>query len=1044
MMRFPFCHLRRSLLPGLAVVCCVCLGAAHTARAQSEGAAGGKQLSVSLPEVVVESPSIEHLIAARVRPVPPGRLGVRLPAVFVEPQIPPVRLPSRPMPPEKKPDLDLTQFFGSSSDDFVDESEQFNTALAYLQKGSPVEALALFEALAKKTKVHYWRAASLFWAGETLLTLRRVQEARERRENLLKLLLTGGLRYVAAARYALAQERCEARDYEGCLGLLEGGSWEKGGFAYEEAIFLKGRAQAKAGSVDEALKTWTLLASLKGRLALQALVALGHSYLQRRDYARAEERYAAAESLGSGRGEPDEALRGEALYGAGWTRLFLGRVEDAKRAFSLFMRNHPKHLLGAFVQAGLLSAEIESIRKSRKGLKTLKTRLLGFSRANRRKMLAGALRLQLAWKLFRIGVYGEASTLAGKVSDEFPLGRIYRTARIVEGLSLYHLGKVKRAYGILRLGADYPPVSVHRLAEQDAARSAAMGTAFAAFRLRDFKGALNVLKHWAFLPDKGSTISPDGLAILWYGEAAFELGDLDEAARAFRAVPENAPEFYRALGGLAWIQYRRKNWKEAALAFDHVFESRPGGALAAEALARAGEARFNLRNYDGALRSFERVEEKYRGSDVAKEALYQKARLLFRRSRFDAAEKNFHAYLKRYPKSEKVAGVRYILALIPFRKGDYSLAREKLLHFLESYRDSPLAGDGYLSLADSSYNEGRYREANRLYRLMMNRYPSHMKFSEAVYGRLLSHLQLGEYGKFLSGAREYMDRYPESNLSISLAFQIGEVLLTQRDTAEALRAYKDVITRYPGNELAAHALLRVAGIHRRKKDIDKALDSYETLLTRYPAGGFRADGLFGVGETLAGIGRCAEAKQRLTEFLETYPAHDYEMLARYTLGRCLVRLAENDAALSHLVMVVNNELAGADLRSQSALLAAELYRKRRKYADAQRALGVVVGFGAPELAAEAFYAHARMYSERRGPGAAAEFLKLTYRYPDQKIWVARALGRAGELYEKAGKRALALRIFRKMRKVVDDPAMKRKARIAIRRITKQTEKRARR
>ena len=1045
MMRFAAFNIRRRLFLGLVAICCGYWVAESTAWAKSESATKGKQLSISLPEVVVELPSIEHLIAARVRPIPPKRLGVRLPVVFVAPQIPSIRLPLRPIPSEKKSDLDLMQLLGDLSGDFIDESEQFDAAHAYLQKNSPIEALSLFDGLAKKTKLHFWRAASLFWAGETLLSLRRTQDARERREDLLKLLLTDGFRYVSAARYALAQERCEARDYEGCLSLLEGQSWEKGKLAYEEAIFLKGWAQAKAGSVDEALKTWTILANPKGRLTFQALVTLGHFYLQRRNYAQAEKRYAAAEALGLERGKLNNVLLGEALYGIGWTRLFLGRMEGAKRAFSRFMRRHQQHPLKVFVQAGLISTEIESIQKPHERLNKLRARLLGFSRVNRRKMLSGALRLQLAWKLFRIGVYEEASILAGKVSDEFPLGRIYRIARIVEGLSQYHLGKVKRAYGILRLGADYPPVSVHRLAEQDAARSAAMATAFAAFRLSDFKGALNVLKHWAFLPERGSAISPDGLAMLWYGEAAFELGNLDEAALAFRAVPRQTPEYYRALGGLAWVQYRRKNWRKAALAFGRVFEHKPGGVLAAEALARAGEARFNLRNYDGALQSFERIEKKYRGSDVAKEALYQKAKLLFRRSRFDAAEKNFHAFLKRYPKSKTVAEVKYNLALIPFRKGQYSLARKKLLGFLESHRDSSLAGDGYLRLADSSYNEGRYREANRLYRLMMNGYPSHPKFSEAVYGRLLSHLQLGEYANFLSGAREYIDRYTESNLSISLAFQIGEVLLTQRNRVEALKAYKEVIAQYPKNELAAHALLRVAGIHRSKKDIDKALDSYETLLSRYPAVSFHADGLFGVGETLAGIGRCTEAKQKLTDFLEVYPSHDYEMLARFALGRCMVRLREYDGALTHLKTIMSNEFAaGVDLRSQSALLVAELYRKRKKYADAERALSIAVEFGALELAAEAFFAHARISSERKGPKAAAEYLKLTYRYPDQKIWVARALGRAGELYEKAGNRTLALRIYQKMRKVVEDPAFKRKARIAIRRITKQIKKRSRR
>ena len=238
------------------------------------------------------------------------------------------------------------------SDDFIDESEQFNTALAYLQKGSPVEALALFDGLAKKTKIHFWRAASLFWAGEALLGLRKPQEARERRERLLNLLQTDGLHYVAAARYALAQERCEARDYEGCLSLLEGQSWEKGELAYEEAFFLKGWAQAKMGSVDEAIDTWTMLANAKGRLAFQALVALGHLYLQRKIILRRK----------NAMQRPRRSVQGEVssiMYC--WEKRFTvsgGRdcswaeSREQSARFSLFMRRHPKHLLRVFVQAG--------------------------------------------------------------------------------------------------------------------------------------------------------------------------------------------------------------------------------------------------------------------------------------------------------------------------------------------------------------------------------------------------------------------------------------------------------------------------------------------------------------------------------------------------------------------------------------------------------------------------------------------------------------------------------------------------------------------
>ena len=1015
----------RGLLPGALVFLCVCLGGA--------GAAEGKRLSVSLPEVVVESPDIERLIASRVRPRPPGRLGVRLPAVFIEPEIPPVRLPPRPLPREEKPKPGgLARFL------FADESDRFGAALANLRKGAPIEALSLFEELAGSAKRPRWRAAALFWAGEALARLRKGREASAARERLLRMPLNEeSFRYAAAARYALAGERCGARDYPRCLALLEGGTWVRGKFAYEEAVFLKGWAQARAGSVKRAIDAWAGLAGLRERLALRALVALGHVRLARGEYARAEMRYAAADALAAKGDAAGARLPGEALYGLGWARLLSGRIADARRAFARFARRHPKHPLENSARAALLSAEIEAMRKPRGKPGEWESRLRGFAGGGR-EAPAGALRLQLAWKLFRVGAYEEASDLAGEVSDEFPLGRIYRAARIVEGLARYHLGEVKRAYGVLRLGAERAPAGAERRAERGAARSAAMATAFAAFRLKDFGGARDVLRRWAFAPGKGGGAARDGLAALWYGEAAFELGELAEAARAFRAVPEGAPEFYRALGGLAWIQYRRRNWKAAARAFDRVFRREPGGVLAAEALARAGEARFNLGNYEGALRSFERIEKKYRGSGVAREALYQKAKLLFRRGRFGAARKSLRAFLKRYPKGGEAAEARYLLALIPLRLGRYAEARAKLRAFLRSHGKSPFSGDAHLRMADASYNEGRYREASRLYRLMMRRHPSHPKFPEAVYGGLISHLQLGERESFLSGAHGYIDRYPESSLSISLAFQIGEVFLARGSREEALKAYRDVIARYPRDDLAAHALLRIADIYRSGKDVDKALDSYEALLTRDAGGAFRADGLFGIGETLAGIGRCAEARRRLEEFLRAHPRHDYEMLARLILGRCLVRLGEGGAALSRLGKVMaEGSGAGPDLRAQAALLAGGVHRKRKEYAEAARALSAAIELGAPGLAAEAFFARAGMLRERGDPRAAAEYLKLTYLYPDQKMWAARALERAGALYEKAGKRAMALRVYEKMEKTAGDAALRRKARIALKRVRRR-------
>jgi outer membrane protein assembly factor BamD (BamD/ComL family) len=199
-----------------------------------------------------------------------------------------------------------------------------------------------------------------------------------------------------------------------------------------------------------------------------------------------------------------------------------------------------------------------------------------------------------------------------------------------------------------------------------------MATAFAAFRLKDYSGAQDVLEHWAFLPGGGKKDeAADFEAALWYGEAAFEGGDLEKARRAFEKISSSSAEWYRAQAALAWIRYRKKEWRAAATAFDRVFSMKPLGPLAAEALARAGEARFNLGDYTGALQAFERIEKEYAGGSVGRDALLEKGKLLFRRNRLEEAERVFGRYMKKFSKSEAAPEVEFWAALIWFRRGRY-------------------------------------------------------------------------------------------------------------------------------------------------------------------------------------------------------------------------------------------------------------------------------------------------------------------------------------------------------------------------------------
>jgi hypothetical protein len=66
---------------------------------------------------------------------------------------------------------------------------------------------------------------------------------------------------------------------------------------------------------------------------------------------------------------------------------------------------------------------------------------------------------------------------------------------------------------------------------------------------------------------------------------------------------------------------------------------------------------------------------------------------------------------------------------------------------------------------------------------------------------------------------------------------------------------------------------------------------------------------------------------------------------------------------------------------------------------------------------------------------------LTYRYPEQTMWVVKALARAGGIYEKSGRRVTALRIFRKMSRVAPIGALKKLALESVSRLSNKNKSR---
>jgi len=92
----------------------------------------------------------------------------------------------------------------------------------------------------------------------------------------------------------------------------------------------------------------------------------------------------------------------------------------------------------------------------------------------------------------------------------------------------------------------------------------------------------------------------------------------------------------------------------------------------------------------------------------------------------------------------------------------------------------------------------------------------------------------GEYDKAISGFREYLSRYPDTDLSDNAAYWIGEALYGKADYSGASKSFDDMAENFSGSNKAPSALLKSAKSLLQLGEKREAANRYNLIIARYP------------------------------------------------------------------------------------------------------------------------------------------------------------------------------------------------------------------
>ena len=416
----------------------------------------------------------------------------------------------------------------------------------------------------------------------------------------------------------------------------------------------------------------------------------------------------------------------------------------------------------------------------------------------------------LAWNYHHEGAYQWAADNFQRVVDS--------GYRALEGESAYYVGVNKRLAENLQGAVAAYRSFLEAFPQHDLADHGWMELGITLYQMRRWDEARAAFSE---LVDRFPSSGLRGEALNHLGNTEVALGNFDGAHDAFdEAISLGSVD--PSLGAAivfqkAWLNYRNRNYEEAARDFMALFTSDPDGERGPDAMFWAAESHFQSGDFSTA------------GS-------------LFRR------------YLRDYPAGEHADAAHYALGWTYFRQADYGSAIPHFDTFLQRYRDDagsvPYRSDAQLRLADSYFALKRYPEAVRVYGRLAAQGDDY-----SLYQIGQAYSNSGDAFEAMNTFRGLLEQYPSSEWREEARYSLGYLFFLNQEYDQAIVEYDALISSYPLDPLAAKAQYGKGDAWFNSGDINAAVQAYQGVLTEYPTSPFVADAAAGIQFALMAAGQ---------------------------------------------------------------------------------------------------------------------------------------------------------------------------------------------
>ncbi len=366
----------------------------------------------------------------------------------------------------------------------------------------------------------------------------------------------------------------------------------------------------------------------------------------------------------------------------------------------------------------------------------------------------GESALALAQYYYEAGLYKKAARVCAKIISDYRRPPTTAYAYEMLGNISYNLKDYSHA------AEYYTRVLLGKPRELHASAMYHKGLSF--YQLGRFKEAI---VSWEILLKRFREFPKYRNVVFWTGSAYLNLRETNKARHYFDTLKQDPELYARGLIQLSHYYFGLQDWQNSLRTLKKFLVSFPRHVFSAKAKGLIGEIYFNLKRYDDAKRWMARAlkdKHAFKDKQLRAKLYFTLGQIAYRKQKFIRAAGYFSVVSSKLSRTSFSDQALFWKAMSFYSLQKFREAIHTFITLIKTFPESPHVADAYMKTGDCFYNLKLYGESERYYQLVARKFPAKKIRAKAEYGRLLAFYQSRNFVKFYSGARHFIESFPNS------------------------------------------------------------------------------------------------------------------------------------------------------------------------------------------------------------------------------------------------------------------------------------------